>query len=173
MNTTSTTNHGFPLRQRGAALFMALMFLIIITMLSLAAMRSSIMELRMAGNAESQVNAVQRAQAIIDATVAEPDNTPVIGGAGDTTCLSTASGCTRHSITFDDAQLLKTDIDADYMDVVVRRIEPLEKAAPRTIGTSAAAYSYASFEVHGRYDARNAGMGSAEVVEGVMVLISK
>lgn len=160
-------------RQEGAALFMALMFLIIITMLSLSAMRSSIMELRMAGNQEEQMYAVQRAQAAIDATVTDPANTPVIGSVDDTTCLPNATGCTRNTLDLSDTTNLQEDIDAGYIDIQVRRIRPLERAAPRTIGTSASVFSYATFEVRGEYDALDAGRGSAQVYEGVMVLISK
>ena len=170
MNNTSNISMG---KQEGAALFMALMFLIIITMLSLSAMRSSIMELRMAGNEEEQMYAVQRAQAAIDATVTDSSNTPVIGGIDDTTCLPDASGCTRHTLSLSGATNLQDDIEAGHLDIQVRRIRPLERAAPRTIGTSASVFSYATFEVRGEYDALDAGRGSARVHEGVMVLISK
>ncbi|MDX1443223.1 MAG: PilX N-terminal domain-containing pilus assembly protein [Gammaproteobacteria bacterium] len=160
-------------RQSGAALFMALMFLIIITMLSLSAMRSSIMELRMAGNEEEQMYAVQRAQAAIDATVTDAANTPVIGGIGDTTCLPGAVGCTRDTLDLSTYPEITDDIEDGYLDVRVRRIRPLEKTAPRTIGTSASVFSYASFEVTGQFNGLDDGRGNAQVNEGVMVLISK
>lgn len=160
-------------RQTGAALFMALIFLIIITMLSLASMRSSVMELRMAGNAEARAFAAQRAQAIVDATVANVDNTPVIGGVGETTCMAGATGCNRTSLSLSDPTTFQDELDADYIDVVVTRLSPLEKPSPRATGYSGASYSVATFEVSGSYDGSADGFGSARIVEGVMVLVAK
>ncbi|HET7797678.1 MAG TPA: PilX N-terminal domain-containing pilus assembly protein, partial [Nevskia sp.] len=58
--------HGSPRRQQGAALATALLILIVLTLLGLAAMRGSRLELRLSQNAESRVNALQSAQAIAD-----------------------------------------------------------------------------------------------------------
>ena len=53
-------------QQRGAALATALLILIVLTLLGLAAMRGSRLELKLSQNAESRVNARQSAQAIAD-----------------------------------------------------------------------------------------------------------
>ena len=74
------------IHQRGAALITALIFLIIITMLSLSSMRSSTMELRQATNDEIRTTAFQNAQALVDAVLDTPSAMPVIGGVGYRTC---------------------------------------------------------------------------------------
>ena len=173
MKTFGQNIHKLPRRERGAALFMALMFLIIITMLSLSAMRSSVMELRMATNSESEINATQRAQAVIDATVADPNNTPVVGGIGETTCMvGSSNSCTRKTIVLKDADKFQPDVEAGYISVEVTRVAPLLKPAPRVQGYSLPGYSVATFEVDGKYDAAKDGEGNAEIVEGLLVLIA-
>lgn len=173
MNTLKNNFRKLPQNQHGAALFMALMFLIIITMLSLSAMRSSVMELRMATNSESEINATQRAQAVIDATVADPNNTPVVGAVGETTCLvSSSKSCTRKTIVLKDSAKFQPDLEAGYIDVEVTRVAPLLKPAPRVQGYSLPGYSVATFEVDGTFDAAQDGEGSAEIVEGLLVLIA-
>ena len=53
-------------KQQGVALFVSLMFLIIITVLSLSAMNTSIMEQRMSANSQYSMEALQYAQTIQD-----------------------------------------------------------------------------------------------------------
>lgn len=167
-------------QQRGAALFTALMFLIMITMLSLTAMRSSVLELRMASNQELKNTAFQRAQAIIDSTIADSANMPTLGAVDSTNCLpNDAAACTSKTVNLADAFLADethlTDGDEDngHMLARVTRLAPLEAPAPRAIGTSASIYSVATFEIRGKYDMTDLGQGGSEIVEGVMVLIAK
>jgi type IV pilus assembly protein PilX len=56
-----------PMSQRGITLIMGLMFLIVLTILGLAAMRGTILEERMAGNARDRDLALQSAEAAIRA----------------------------------------------------------------------------------------------------------
>jgi Tfp pilus assembly protein PilX len=53
-------------KQRGAVLFVALVFLVIITLISITAMRSSTLELRMAGNEQEQRRALESAQSAVN-----------------------------------------------------------------------------------------------------------
>lgn len=167
-------------RQRGAALFTALIFLIIVTMLSLTAMRASVLELRMAGNQELKNMAFHRAQAVVDATIADSSNMPTLGGIGATNCIDGDSdaSCTTHGVDLADNFLAG---ESDYFDgdrsngeitVRVTRLAPLQAPAPRSIGTSASIYSVATFQVAGEYDMSRIGQGNARIMEGVMVLIS-
>lgn len=165
--------------QQGAALFTALMFLIIITMLSLAAMRSSVIELRMASNQELKNTAFHRAQAIVDATIANSANMPTLGAVGATNCLpDVTTACTTKTVDFADNFLdgevayFDNDLENGEVTAIVTRLAPLQAPAPRTIGTSASIYSVATFEISGDYDLREIGQGKSEINEGVMVLIS-
>lgn len=169
--------------QHGAALFTALMFLIIITMLSLTAMRSSVLELRMASNQELKNTAFQRAQAIVDATIADSSNMPTLGALGAMNCMphDTNADCTTSGVELaDDFLALETDLFNDpdttndgNVTARVKRLAPLEAPAPRAIGTSASIYSVATFEVEGDYDLTEIGQGGSRIRGGVMVLISK
>lgn len=166
-------------QQAGAALFTALIFLIVITLLSLSAMRSSTLELRMASNQEAKLGAFQRVQAIVDATVIEPNNTQVFGDEGRRNCTGvdaddTPDGldCAVHEIALAD-DMYADDVAAGRVRIAVTRLGPLERPAPRALGTSASAYAVAAFQVDAEFDGTDIGQGGARVAEGLMVLISK
>ena len=175
----SRTRIAPPHAQLGAALFTALMFLVVLTLISLAAMRSSTLEMRMATNDESRLTAFQRTQAVVDATIGETDNIKVIGEVGRRTCTGSAASDTPDGVdcdvygvdlagdTFDD------DVNDGLIKVAVTRLSPAEAPAPRSIGTSAAVYSVATFKVDALYDGTDDGLGRGRIVEGVMVLVSK
>ncbi len=173
--------HAFARRrsQQGAALFTALMFLVVLTLISLAAMRSSTLEMRMATNDEARLTAFQRTQAIVDATVAETDNVKVIGAVGRRTCTGSAASDTPDGLACDVYGVdlagddFDTDVDDGIVKVAVTRLSPAESPAPRSIGTSAAVYSVATFKVDALYDGTDDGLGRGRIVEGVMVLVSK
>jgi Tfp pilus assembly protein PilX len=165
--------------QRGAALFTALMFLIVLTLISLAAMRSSTLEMRMATNDEARLTAFQRTQAVIDAAIGEPDNVQVIGDVGRRVCTGAGPGdtpdelaCSEYSIALASDEY-DTDVANGTVKIAVTRLSPAEAPAPRTLGTSAAVYSVANFKVDALYDGSEEGLGRGRIVEGVMVLISK
>ena len=68
--------------QRGAVLLVSLIFLVVMGLIGLSAMQSSRLELKMAVNEEVRSAAHQSALALIDAIIATPAMTPVIGGIG-------------------------------------------------------------------------------------------
>jgi hypothetical protein len=74
--------HPIPHRQRGAALATALFFLVVITILGLAAMRAGQTDLRLALNEESRVTALQSAQSLLDALLESRANLVVQPGSG-------------------------------------------------------------------------------------------
>lgn len=72
-----------PHHQRGAALATALFFLVVITILGLAAMRAGQNDLRLALNEETRITAVQRAQSLLEALLEhDEDNLVVRQGSG-------------------------------------------------------------------------------------------
>ena len=160
-----------PRTQRGVALITALIFLIIITMLSLSNMRSSTLELRMANNDEVRVAAFQKAQAVVDATFDDTANTPVIGAVGYTNCTSSVSGCDAYTITLP-GSLFSTELASGDVTVVVERITD-EQPPPRGIESSAAWFSTTTFAIRGRYDRAEENLGAAGIEQGVMILIPK
>jgi len=59
-------HHRFPLRSRGAALVVALLLLLVLTVLAISGMNTASLELVMAGNTQYQQNAFQAAEAGIE-----------------------------------------------------------------------------------------------------------
>jgi hypothetical protein len=69
--------------QRGAALATALFFLVIITLLGLAAMRAGQTDLRLALNEESRMSALQSADSLLEALLHEDENNLIVqAGSG-------------------------------------------------------------------------------------------
>jgi len=68
-------NHG----QRGVALLVSLILLIGITLISISAVSTSVMELRMAGNSELSASSFQQSLAAIDFVIADSGNLPATG----------------------------------------------------------------------------------------------
>lgn len=157
-------------RQSGVILVTSLVFLIAITLLAIASMRSSNIGLHMAQNEESRILAVQGAQAMADAIVSDPSTTPVIGEPGFTICTATQYNCQRNDLT------MTNPIMAEYSTsgVVSARVErmfPALRPAPRGVESSMDKFVGASFEVRSTYDRVNEGLGQQTVVEGILVLV--
>lgn len=91
--------------QRGAALFVALIFLVLITLISVTSMRTSTMELRMAGNEQNYRTGADSVQSASTAVLRSGEIT--IGADGSITCFDFGGGtptgvtCDR-TVTFDD-----------------------------------------------------------------------
>ncbi len=167
MNIPSTTTFR---RQSGVILVTSLVFLIAITLLAIASMRSSVIGLHMAQNEESRIVAIQAAQALADAIVSDPNTTPVIGDPGFTICTATQTNCQRNDLT------MTNDIMAQYTasGVVSARVErmfPALRPAPRGVESSMDKFVGASFEVRSTYDRVDEGLGKQTVVEGILVLV--
>ena len=67
------------LRQSGTALLLCLILLISLTLIALASVQTGIMEVRMAGAIEEQMNASQTAHSAIDFTVSDTSYLPTTG----------------------------------------------------------------------------------------------
>jgi hypothetical protein len=78
MNTTNS-------HRKGVALFTALMFLVILTLISITAMQTSTMELQMASNEQARRIAVDSAQSATDVVL--HSSRIKIGITGDITCF--------------------------------------------------------------------------------------
>ena len=97
------TEMRLPARERGAALIVGLVLLLVLTIFAITGMSSSTLELTMAGNAQFSENAFQAAESAIEAEiVAGPSvpGTPRIGGFqfGPATTAAT-------TVTFDATRL--------------------------------------------------------------------
>lgn len=163
-----------PYRQDGATLIVALMFLLLITLLATTGAQTSTLQLQMAGNEQSRVEAQQRALAVLDAIIDDSNNVPVVGGIGYKICdaESTDNSCDLNQIVVDNAvTTLPAGVDLDYF---VTRVGPLEQDAPTMSEeqvSSASAYKVARQEVVAVVDGLEERLGAANIVQGVYVRI--
>jgi len=158
--------------QNGAILVVALIFLVAITLLTISSMRSSRIGLYMAQNDESRISAIQAAQALSDAIVANPSSTPVVGKTGYTACTAGESACNRNDLAVTDSTLVG-QIDSDYVSARVERVGTVFRPPPRVVESSLDKFTSASFSVTTTFDRAADGLGTQQVTEGVLVLVSK
>ncbi len=161
-------NHSFVLasRQRGAALMVSLVIMGLLLILSASAVKFATLDLRASINDELRSLAHQDAQSGIDGTLSLAGNTPVIGNADETNCLG-IDGCTRETLTLPD------ELADKNLTVRVQRGTPAFVAPPRGSGDSLRAFTAAPFNVDVRYNQVDAGLGQAEVREGLIMLVPK
>ena len=159
-------------RQSGAILVISLIFLVAITLLTLSSMRSSSISLRMAQNEESRVAAMQAAQALADAIVANPGSTPVIGLSGYTVCTYGEQDCDSYELVVDDPMLTDA-IGTNFIRARVERTGSVFRPPPRVVESSIDKFSSASFRVTATYDRTENGLGYRQISEGVLVLVPK
>ena len=150
----------------------ALMFLVAITLFTISSMRSSNIGLHMAQNEESRVAAVQAAQALADAIVANPASTPVIGKTGYTVCTPGQANCDRENLPVENSTLAY-EVAANYMSARVERTGSVFRPPPRAVESSIDKFTSASFRVTTTFDRVDEGLGRQQVTEGVLVLVPK
>jgi len=157
-------------RQQGVVLVSALILLVIITLLSLSAMRVSITELRMAGNQEISVTSFQASQALSDAIIDATTSTPVIGDPGYAICTGAGANCNIENWRLPNG-MFTAQLDSGVMDGVITRLAPALRPPPRGIGSSADKFSAAAFSVTSTFDMADQGQGRDTIVEGVLILV--
>lgn len=153
--------------QRGVALAVGLLLLLLLTVISVTSMRSSIFELQMARNEESRISAFERAQSIIDAIISDISN--MIGSEiGDTNCTTNVAGCTSDSVSIAD-EIMVAPHDARTAAIVT--YTSCLDTVPRRLNVSEDEFDSAQFSVESRYDATADRQGRSALVQGVMVII--
>jgi Tfp pilus assembly protein PilX len=156
--------------QRGVVLVSALILLVIITLLSMSAMRVSITELRMAGNQETSVASFQSSQALSDAVIDATASTPVIGDPGYTICTGAGANCNIENWRLPTG-MYTDQMNTGVMNAVITRLSPALRPPPRGLGSSADKFSAAAFSITSTFDMADQGLGRDTVVEGVLVLV--
>ncbi len=159
-------------KQGGAILVIALIFLVAITLITISSMRSSKIGLHMAQNEESRITAVQAAQALADAIVANPASTPVVGTTGYTSCTTGQSGCNRDDLEVNNDALYSA-VASNYISARVERTGNVFSPPPRIVESSIDKFTSASFKVITEYDRADEGLGRQQITEGVLVLVPK
>lgn len=167
-----------PQRQRGAALAIALLMLVIITLLGVAAVRVTQVELRLSQNAESRMAAMQAAESMLS-FASNGTNLPVDGDLGFTACVLPSVVSTAAFTCESTATVIDTSLAPDGLQrfgyALVRRELPLfvEVGVLREAELSAKNYDFARFTVTGGYDRSGDSMSAAEIIEGTLKLHTK
>jgi len=157
--------------QVGSVLLPSLIFLLILTLAATTAMRTSTMELRMAGNEQQRVETFELTQSIVDQVVGNPDNIRVAGDPGYVNCTPNVPNCNANDVQIN-ANLLAPSRAANAT-VKVERLAPALSAPPRGINTSTDAFSAARFEVDTTYDGTASNEGKVGIVQCVLVLVPR
>lgn len=144
-------------KQNGAALLVALSFLVVITLISLTAMRSTTTELRLASNNEERVAAEQLAQSAVDSVMSNPDNFVVTGVEG----------------TEDTSVNLDSNSVSEFANANITITEGTTANPPRGLGVSAEKFQGTMFHIDGEYDNLNNGRGRAFIGQGIVLLVPK
>lgn len=160
--------------QRGAVLLLAMVFLLLLAIISGSVVRTSVLELRMAGNDQFREEAFQKAQAIAAALSGRMANFRVTGGVGYTLCPA-GGGCDSETLAVAAAtEAVPAGVDVSYR---IRRQGPL---VVRTLpfrqaqgsASSSQVFDAAIFETSVSVDGGAVRLGSAEVVRGIAVRVA-
>lgn len=181
--------------QQGATLLTALIMLIAVTLLSLASLGTSMMELRMSGNEESSMQAFQSAQAAVDALIDQDEKSPdttiknfaVVGSLGYTKCSpNTPVGTIGYPATCQDFNITLPLVKIDNELIFdaggnqdgrgnVLTIEMVSDCGcpPRSekFGTSCSKQNAAVFRVDSVFNKAHLGQGKGGVSQGFLQLI--
>ena len=159
----------FHSRQDGSVLLVSIIFLLVLGLLGLASMSTSRIELRLANNTESQTSADQAVQALADAVVAIPAMTPVVGAAGYTLCTPGVEPCNAESL-YMPAGDLAGEVAAGHLWGSAVMTTPSSSPPPRGLGFSADKFTVTAFEVNAQFDRTTAGLGTADITQGILIV---
>lgn len=144
-------------RQRGAALVVAMVLLIAITLVSTTAVSTSTMELRIAGNLESSYDAFQTAMAAVDFTLSDPANLPTVGPLN----VPTSVGLSGSPFAV---------AGADVVAASATRVADCAPPPRMTNATSMTAYAGFYYKVDASVDRSDTGMGHSGITQGYLLL---
>jgi hypothetical protein len=142
-------------RQRGVVLVVVLMMLIGITLISMAAVNTSVMELRMARNAEDTVNNFQTALSAVDFVISDTANLPTVGP------LMQPAPVTLSGSVFGVAS--GDTLTASAVRIGECGLPPRMRAA-----NSLMAFSAFDYEITANLDKNSTGRGQTGVVQGYL-----
>lgn len=160
--------------QRGVALAIALIMLVVITLMSLSAIRFTSLDNRLAVNQEFRIEALQMSQALLDSVVAVDSNIVVFGDAGYSNCTKTVDGCDQYTLqlpAFSWAPLLESG-EMRAQVVMTGAADAPPRLAER-LGSSLPKLSASTFEVIADYDRVDQGQSRSEVGQGMILIYGK
>lgn len=151
--------------QRGVALIISMILLLVVTIAAVTAVRFSSMELLVARNDEYRFTAYHGAQSLVDATIAA--GVPATGNDGIVSCSSTSlTGCgTALTTSLPSSIASSTDISNGYVQVVVRQVAH-DKPTGRKLTNSGKNVRAGRWVITASYNQSGNGAGSTQVNQG-------
>ncbi|MCH9674693.1 MAG: pilus assembly PilX N-terminal domain-containing protein [Gammaproteobacteria bacterium] len=146
-----------PPKQRGIALIVALILLAGATLIGIAAVNTSVMELKMAGNAEAMGDSFQTALAAIDFVMSDTSNLPTVG----------ALGIKRAANLVDPVFTANTN---ETITAWATRLDDCGLPPRARSASSVVAYSAFVYEVGSSIDRHATGFGLSEMSQGYILL---
>lgn len=186
-------NSAKPHDQRGAALAVALILLVVLTLLGVAAVRTTQTELRLAENAESRSSARQLAESLISVVLADANNTPVNEDPNYRTCYLptptppaaqfTCTAGNRNAEILVRASGESGATDFNVVPAAVKRYGYAEASRQlplfvsvdvmREAQTSGRSYDFARYAITAGFDRSADAQSAAEVTESRLILHTK
>ena len=161
--------------QRGAALFVALIFLVLITLISVTSMRTSTMELRMAGNEQNYRTGADSVQSATTAVLRSGEIKIIADGS--ITCFD-FGGETPEGITCDQDVTLDAGAGRDEQNHVMVTMDGMAECPPGVatsltlqrhniiVNPGGGGGSCAYMSLNSRYDATISRGGRVETQQG-------
>lgn len=143
--------------ERGATLMVTLFLLMGIAIISIAAARTSVMQLRMASNAEAQSSTFQTAISAIDYTIEDPALLPTVGPLYEPAAVALTGPAFYANA-------------GDIVDAAAARIEDCGAPPRARNATSLSAYSSFTYEITADIDRTDSGLGRSAVRHGLVLL---
>ena len=157
-----------PTKQHGVAMITVMILLIVLTLIVLSGSRNTTMQLHMASNLESRVEALQFAQAGLD-LVESIDPTLIPVGA-NTVCSTFNPDEANCDISVDMPAPFNNESPNGTSWLSLKRDVGLEGSLPRNMETSANLVTSAYFQAYSTYDNTTNGRGRADLAAGIMKL---
>lgn len=177
MNSQGRCCHDIGLRSvRGAALLLALVFLLLLAMLAATVMRTSILQLHMAGNDQFMEEAVHQAQAVATELSLRAENFYLRSAVDEINCPEgdMDPGCNYTRLPPLVQAMVPDGVALDYR--VTRQAPLLWRGFPireaEAIASSSTRFDAAMFEILVQVDGAGISLGSARIAQGIAVRVA-
>ncbi len=159
--------------QKGVALIVALILLIVTTLIALSASRFTTLGVAQSGNYETVREAQQSAQSIVDGVIANPSTLVVGAAAPYVQCTPTpGTSCDDNSLTLASG-IFSAEVAAGRVAGSSSRLLPLLRPLPRSRGASSLTkFQGASFRIRGSIDETDQRRSRATIERGYLVPVS-
>jgi hypothetical protein len=171
----ASTEESQLMSNRGTVIVLALMFMLLLSIITATVMQSSIMQLHMAGNDQFLEEALHTVQGIAGELSLDPDNFSLQGGVGETNCPQGEEipDCDRHQLQ---VPRLALGLEGFALDYRITRQDPLLwKGFPiresEEVASSSNSFDAALFEIDVQLNGSEMRLGSAHIVQGIAVRV--